>query len=327
MCVYNAAEFLRQSIESILGQTFTDFELLIGDDGSTDNSFEIISSYKDDRIRIFRNPRNRGIAYTCNNLIRESKGEYLGRHDSDDISLPGRFQKQMDFFKKHPEIKVCGTNVTVFGDKRQKKFHPLHDEEIRAYMILNDPFCTSSVIFKKPDRPIYFEESLLVSEDYAFFYELSKYSRMANLPDHLLKYRWHPNNITQLRKEIMVESANQIRTEIINHTLNYQIEEFENRALNLAFDDKLKSSDDLKILEALFLKLIKRNREIKYYNQKVLQNLFFHHWFTNCFRLKGINPIGKTKIFLYSELFKISSLIHFFSWRNFRSFTNILFQH
>ncbi len=140
MCVYNAAEFLPQSIESILEQTFTDFELLIWDDGSTDNSFEIISSYQDSRIRIFRSPQNRGIAYTCNNLIRESKGEYLGRHDSDDISLPGRFQKQMEYFEKHPEISLCGTNVNIFGDKRQKKYYPLHDEEIRAYMLLNDPF-------------------------------------------------------------------------------------------------------------------------------------------------------------------------------------------
>ena len=325
MCVYNAAEFLQQSIESILEQTFTDFELLIWDDGSSDNSFEIISSYQDPRIRVFRNSRNRGIAYSCNNLIRESKGEYLSRHDSDDISLPGRFQKQMDFFEKHPKTKVCGTNVTVFGDKRLKKFYPLRDEEIRAYMILNDPFCTSTVIFKKPEIPVYFNESLVVSEDYSFFFELSKFTKMANLAEHLLNYRWHPKNITRLRKQLMVDSTNQIRSEILNHSLDYQIEEPETSVLNLAFENKLKSTADLNILEAFILKLIKRNQEVKYYHQTTLQNLFFHHWFTNCFKLKEINVPGKIKIFFTSELFKISSLLHFISRRNFRSFTNILF--
>lgn len=326
MCVYNAGEFLRQSIESILKQTFTDFELLIGDDGSTDNSFEIISSYKDPRIKIFRNPENKGIVYTCNNLIRESKGEYLGRHDSDDISLPWRFQKQMDFFEKNPKISVCGTNVTVFGDKRQKKYYPLRDEEIRAYMIINDPFCTSSVIFKKPASLIFFNELLELSEDYDLFFELSKFSKMANLSAHLLKYRWHSNNISQLRKDILVRSANQIRSEILNLTLSYQIKEHETRVLNLVFDFKLKSTVDLKILEALFLKLIKRNLEVKYYSQRTLQNLFFHQWLTNCLRLRDISIIRRIKICLSSQLFNHRNLINFISWRNFRSFTNVLFQ-
>jgi len=327
MCVYNAAEFLQQSIESILNQTFTDFELLIGEDGSTDNSFEIISSYKDPRIRIFRNPQNKGIGYTCNKLIRESKGEYLGRHDSDDISVPTRFQRQMDFFEKHPEITLCGTNVTVFGDKKQKKFYPLKDAEIRAYMILNDPFCTSTVIFKKPATPVYFNESLVVSEDYAFFFELSKCSKMANLPDHLLNYRWHPNNITQLRKDILADSANQVRATIISQSLDYQLEKNENRVMNLISDRRPISLADLKMLEALFLKLINKNREIKYYDQRSLQNLFFHQWLTNCFRMNDSNESGRRiKICVTSELFNFTKLLNFISWRNFRSFTNALFQ-
>lgn len=326
MCVYNAAEFLQQSIESILVQTFTDFELLIWDDGSSDNSFEIISSYQDPRIRVFRNSHNKGIAYTCNNLIRESKGEYLSRHDSDDISLPGRFQKQMDFLQKYPEISLCGTNVTVFGDKRQKKFYPLRDEEIRAYMILNDPFCTSTVIFKRPEIPVYFDESLVVSEDYSFFFELSKFTKMANLADHLLNYRWHPKNITQLRKDILADSANQVRATIINQSICYQLEENEYRVMNIISDRSPISLEDLEMLEALFLKLIKKNQEVKYYCPRTLQNLFFHQWFTNCFRLHEISLTGKINVLLSSELFKLSGLIHFISWRNFRSFTNIIFQ-
>ena len=325
MCVYNAAEFLRQSIDSVLNQTFTDFELLIGEDGSTDNSFEIISGYKDPRIRIFRNPQNKGIGYSCNQLIRESRGEYLGRHDSDDISLPTRLQRQMDFFEKHPEIGICGTNITVFGDRSQKKFYPQNDEEIRAYLILNDPFCTSTVLFKKPETPIYFNESLVVSEDYAFFFELSKVSKMANLPENLLNYRWHPNNITQLRKDIKADSANQVRATIISQTLSYQLEEHENRLMNLVSDRTPLTQIELELLEALLIKLIHKNHEVKYYSSQALQNLIFHQWLTNCLRLRNTSITQKIRIDLSSELFKLSSLVHLISWRNFRSFTHTLF--
>jgi hypothetical protein len=147
---------------------------------------------------------------------------------------------------------------------------------------------------------------------------------MANLADHLLNYRWHPKNITQLRKDILADSANHVRASIINHSFSYQLEENENKVMNLISDRRPISLEDIKMLEGLFLKLINKNREIKYYNQQTLQNLFFHHWLSNCFRMKEISLIGKIKIFLSSELFKISSLIQFISWRNFRSFSSIL---
>ena len=326
MCVYNAAEFLRQSIDSVLNQTFTDFELLIGEDGSTDDSFKIISEYEDPRIRIFRNSQNRGIVYTCNQLIRESRGEYLGRHDSDDISRPQRFQKQMDFFEKHPDITVCGTNVKVFGEKKQTKFYPQSNEEIKAYMILNNPFCTSTVIFKKPENDLFFRNSLEPSEDYGFFFELSKFCQIANLSEHLLNYRWHANNVSTQRKDKMAETADQIRLEILSQTLNYQIKEREVLVLNQISDRNATSPEDLMIFEALAIKLLKKNEEVKYYNQRTIQNLFFHQWLTNCLRIKDTTITKRIKTCVTSELFNQRSLINFISWRNFRSFSNALFQ-
>ena len=104
MPAYNAEEFLEESISSILNQTYSDFELLIGDDGSTDRTMEIIQSFCDDRIIVMRNEKNLGIPCTLNRLIKASKGEYIARQDSDDISLPKRLEKQVDFLDKNPEI-------------------------------------------------------------------------------------------------------------------------------------------------------------------------------------------------------------------------------
>lgn len=119
MPVYNAEEFLKESIHSILDQTFSDFELLIGDDGSTDRSLEIIRSFNDNRLILIRNDRNQGIANTLNRLIDASRGEFIARQDSDDLSLQKRLGKQVEFLEKNPEIGLCGTQITWFGSKKK----------------------------------------------------------------------------------------------------------------------------------------------------------------------------------------------------------------
>jgi glycosyltransferase involved in cell wall biosynthesis len=97
MPVYNGEKYLREAIDSILNQTFTDFEFLIVDDGSTDNSVEIINSYQNSRINLVKNDKNEGLVYTLNRGLSLAKGEYIARMDCDDISLPERLKKQIDF--------------------------------------------------------------------------------------------------------------------------------------------------------------------------------------------------------------------------------------
>ena len=103
MPVYNGERYLRESIESILGQTFTDFEFILINDASTDSSAQIIQSYEDSRIRITNNSTNIGLTRSLNMALGLAEGEYIARQDDDDISLPERFEKQMKYFKEHPE--------------------------------------------------------------------------------------------------------------------------------------------------------------------------------------------------------------------------------
>ncbi len=119
MPVYNASRFLKEAIESILQQTFTDFEFIIIDDCSTDNSVAIIKSYKDDRIQLYFNDKNSGISYTLNKGIKLANAEWIARMDSDDISYPERLQKQHDFILQHPDgdLFSCWVNV-VDQDKK-----------------------------------------------------------------------------------------------------------------------------------------------------------------------------------------------------------------
>ncbi|TXJ00169.1 MAG: glycosyltransferase family 2 protein [Neisseriales bacterium] len=126
MPVYNAEKYITEAVESILNQTYSDFEFIIIDDCSTDSSYQILQKYaeKDKRIRIFRNDTNRKQAYTKNFAIKLAKGKFIAFMDADDISLPARFTKQVTFMESHPDIGVCGTWIKVFIDDIHKVIPP-----------------------------------------------------------------------------------------------------------------------------------------------------------------------------------------------------------
>ena len=111
---YNAQDTIAESIDSILNQSFRDFELIVINDGSTDATEKVIAQYDDSRIRYFANPGNQGLIYTLNRGLELSQGKYIARMDADDISLPARFEKQVRILEEHPEIIVCGPLIKVF---------------------------------------------------------------------------------------------------------------------------------------------------------------------------------------------------------------------
>ena len=319
MPVYNSENFLKESISSILNQTFSDFELLIGEDGSTDRSIEIIREFSDDRIRVIRNEKNLGIPRTLNRMIQASKGEYIARQDSDDISLPARLAKQVDFLDKNPEIGLCGTNITWFGSKSRRMFMPLQDEDIKAYMLVDNPVSQPTIMIRKSAMTVKYDQSLEVAEDYALCYELSKETKLANLPDTLLNYRWHDTNISSTKEKKMLENANSIRAKIYKETLSYELKENEALLLNLVGCSSLTNYTDLRLFEKFLVTIRSKNRETAYYNEKVLHRRCFRLWSYACLRFNNINMFRKIQVYLFSELFTIYDLLHSISIRNIRS--------
>lgn len=110
---YNVQDTIGESIDSILSQTFTDFELIIINDGSQDNTEEVIHAYSDKRIRYYRNEKNEGLIYTLNRGLDLAQGKYIARMDADDVSLPTRFEKQVKVMEESPNIVVCGTQIIL----------------------------------------------------------------------------------------------------------------------------------------------------------------------------------------------------------------------
>jgi glycosyltransferase involved in cell wall biosynthesis len=211
MSVYNNADYLPAALDSILNQTFTNFRFLIVDDGSTDESLRILQAYaaQDARIQLIErcNPQeNWGVARSLNQLLSYADGEFIARMDADDISLPDRFAKQVEFLRQHPEVVCVGGALNWIDDKGRFVGHcamPEQDEEIQTLLVggismLHHP-CT--LLRRQPVMQIGgYNESMIASSDLDLWLRLGELGKLANLPDTLLLYRLHAQSITNARQ-------------------------------------------------------------------------------------------------------------------------------
>ena len=192
---YNAEKYLGEAIESILNQTFTDFEFIIIDDCSTDKTWEIIQKYskKDKRIIAIKNEENLKLSATLNKGIDICKAEYIARMDADDWSYPDRLQKQYDVISKDPKIGILGGAMEVCDEKLEIKNirkYNLSDSEIRKSLFKYSPFCHPATIFKKEALLQYkYSIELNDAEDYDLYFRIGKNWEFANCEDTVLKYR------------------------------------------------------------------------------------------------------------------------------------------
>lgn len=149
LCVYNQADYLPEAMGSILGQTLTDLELIVVDDGSTDSSPEVIHRFTDPRIRYVRNERNLGHAGSLNRGRALARGRYLAIMDSDDISLPERLARQADFLDAHPDVAMCGSWVETFGARTEVRRFPTEPAALAVHLLLSCPFSTPTVMLRQ----------------------------------------------------------------------------------------------------------------------------------------------------------------------------------
>jgi len=205
MPVYNAAEFLVEAIESILNQSYRNFEFLIVDDGSTDDSWKIIKKYQNKfpkLLKTFRLKKNINAAGNgaVNAVLPEAKGEFIARMDADDVAHPQRLEKQVNFLLEHPEIILVGTQAKVIDPKGKtigKKSYPLVHEEIYKKYAEVHPIIHPSCMIQRtllPNGNRLYEMRCGVNDDYYTFFRLLNYGKFANLPEYLLSYRIHKDN-------------------------------------------------------------------------------------------------------------------------------------
>jgi hypothetical protein len=208
MSVYNRAEFVGEAIESIVGQSFPDFELIVVNDGSTDGSGEIVERYAraDARIRAFDQP-NRGLAYTANRGCALAGGKYIARLDSDDVAVLNRLERQVEFLERRPEVAVLGGGWYVLGKSGAADgifLPPQDDRAIKRTLPHSDCFAQSTVMMRtEAFRAVgAYRQAFAPAEDYDLWLRMSERYEMANLPCALAYYRVHPQQATLTRIEV-----------------------------------------------------------------------------------------------------------------------------
>lgn len=222
MSVYNGGSKLTESIKSILVQTYIDFELVIIDDASTDNSPVIFAEYaaRDSRIKILRNETNLGLTRSLNKGIRASVGKYIARMDAGDTSEPTRLALQVAFLNEYPDYGLVGAWTHVIDDNSQiigKMRYSTDTVSLKKDLIKYNPFVHSSVMMRRDivEKAGLYNETWKYAQDYELFFRMSKYAQVANIGTYLASYRMSPISITSQKNKQQVMFAIRARTKAI----------------------------------------------------------------------------------------------------------------
>jgi len=208
MPVYNAEQYLSSAIESILAQTFCDFEVIALDDGSTDSSPEILARYgkQDRRVRVFTRPQAT-LGALLNEGLREAQGDYIARMDADDISRPTRFEQQLQYLHTHPDVGIVGAQALAIspeGEPIRPLDHPVDHDEIEWDLLSgNGASLRHPAVMMRADviqKVGGYSGDLETAEDVDLYLRVAEVARLANLPETLLEYRYHPSSINSTRR-------------------------------------------------------------------------------------------------------------------------------
>ncbi len=221
MPVYNGEQFLRETIDSVLNQTYRNFEFIIVNDGSIDSTQQIIGSYSDERIVVLGLTSNQGVCNARNAGIDISRGHYIAFCDADDLYEPDRLQIQLEFLIGHPAVDVCGSYFIVFENGREILIkHPLTDQEIKEHFFTGNCIGQPSVMGKSVVfKTFWYNTELQASEDYDLWTRMATGGVIfANVPLPLVKYRLHPGQASKTKSRLLHITSKIVCT---NYTLDY----------------------------------------------------------------------------------------------------------
>ncbi|MDQ3110739.1 MAG: glycosyltransferase [Bacteroidota bacterium] len=279
---YNAEEFLQESISSILNQTFTDFELIIIDDGSTDRSAEIISGQNDPRIRVIRNEKNYGLIETLNTGFRNAKGEFIARMDADDISRAERFEKQVSFLEKNSAVGVCGTWMHMIHNNKVYKHRYLTSDLIKSALVFNNPIVHPSVMLRKtilPGDGQVYNPAYPHGEDYALWISLSDKTDFAVIGEPLIEYRAHAQQVSRKFNDIQRASVKKAQELIFTHLGIHANEAEKEIHFSLFLEDYEQTKTYYDAVEKWLLKLVTANEKTKSFDSRAFRNVSGEWWF------------------------------------------------
>ncbi len=308
MPVYNSGVYVAEAINSILSQEFVDFELIIINDGSIDNSEDIIHSFKDERIVYLSNVENQGIVFSLNAGIAVAKGEYIARMDADDIAKPQRLRKQYEFMTNNTAIALCGTFADAINEEgvfMHKVMPPTNNKEIKINQLFCNSFIHPSVILKSAILKDYkYSREYEFAEDFFLFSRIAINHAVANIDESLILYREHSQNITHSKSTDMQNGEKKVLRYLLT-SLYHNVEERDIEIQYMLYKNIESISFSLNEIEDHLLLLKKSNTSKRIYDKAIFDKVLLEKWYEVLLLSKDKGLLSK---FLGSDLFLIKNI-------------------
>jgi glycosyltransferase involved in cell wall biosynthesis len=296
MPVYNGAAHVKKAVLSILDQTYSDFELIIVDDCSSDATMDIVFSFKDSRIVVVRNSENLGLAASLNKAISISRGDYIARMDADDISLPERIQKQVSFLEEHPDIDLVGGAMKYFGYSNYLNYFPENHDACKTSLLFNVCFGHPAVMGRKYvfNENLYNPDFLQYSEEYDLWCKLVFKYRFHNLHDTLVYYRTYSPKIKGAAETLRKQNSQRVRKSFITRMWPEVTDDELALHTKIATMQPVHSEKDLEMIDAWLKKIVTLNKRQPAFIEPVLYGVIAKRFFEYAYSLPhlGWSPLA-----------------------------------
>ena len=300
--VYNGEKYLAESLDSLFAQTYQNWELVIINDGSTDGTENLILNYQDKRIRYLSNDGNKGIIFSLNRGIEESNGKYIARLDADDIALPTRIEKQVEFLSENPEFAMCGSyfqTIDSNGKLLKNVEFPSNNRDAQSFLLLHNCFCHSAIMMRTNiAKELKYDEKFQICEDYDLWYRISRTGKILNLPVFTTLYRVHDNNMSTRKSEIMFVHVNKINKRILDDLgIEYSKSELAAHSHALSYNASyFRNPEAIRVLENWMLKLYSYLKKNGNYNAFLCYKILIEKWIVITYNTRNLKKMFFNKL-------------------------------
>lgn len=306
MPFYNTEKYIGDAVQSLLAQTYDNFELILVDDASTDGSAEIVKSFNDSRISLLKNEINSGIVFSRNLGMKAAVGRFIAPFDSDDVARADKFEKQIRFLKNNPDFGMVGSWARLIDEDGNllKKTWKLTQSPARipAFLLFKNIFVHSAVVMKREVVPEnFYEDGFDLVEDYKMWIDISRIKKTSNYPDYLMFYRVHQSSSTNKTGNKLLAQDARIYKYLFK-ALEIDLDERMTSLLLLLKNDQIIGDEHiLHEIEDFFSTILSQNQKLNIYNQTELGKVVFDRWLKACYKSRQMK-FGVLKIFLNSRL-------------------------
>jgi glycosyltransferase involved in cell wall biosynthesis len=308
MPFYNTEKYIGDAVQSLLAQTYDNFELILVDDASTDGSAEVVKSLNDSRIKLLKNEINRGIVFSRNQGMKAAVGRFIAPFDSDDLARTDKFEKQIRFLKNNPDFGMVGSWARLIDEDGNllKKTWKLTQPPARipAFLLFKNLFVQSAVVMKREVVPEnFYEDGFDLVEDYKMWIDISRIRKTCNYPDYLMFYRVHQSSATNKTGNKLLSQDARIYKYLFK-PLEIDLDERMTNLLLLLKNDQIIGEERvLHEMEDFFGLILSQNQKLNIYSQTELVKVVFDRWLKACYKSRQMK-FGMLKIFLNSRVLK-----------------------